>query len=95
MMGLDGMVRGGWTFTIAIGSMLMTSTLDGMSPIRTAALTITIGQTLDTMDISWAVGMVQVPRLHLPGDLTPGCMRLSPVVSVTLSAQLCLTLRST
>ena len=90
-----GLVKGGWVFTMAIASMVMAITINEMNPIRIAAWTITIRHLLDTMVTNRAVGVVQVTRTVLPKDLTPGFTRLSPVVSVTQSDQLHLTLRST
>ena len=93
--GMAGLVIGRQVFTMAIGSMLMAITINEMILIRIATWTIAIRQLLDTMVINGAVWIVQVTRTVLPKDFTPGFMRLSPVVSVTQSAQLCLTLRNT
>ena len=80
---------------MAIGGMPMAITTNRLSPIRTATQTITMGQLFDIIVTTRAVWLVQVQSIILPRGLMPGSMRLSPVVSVTQRAQLCLTLRHT
>ena len=87
MMGRKEMV-GRWVPTMTIGSTLLTTVIEGRSPIRT----MTIGHPSDIMATNREIKMATktIPQ----GALTPGSLKLSLVASVIQSAWPCLTLRS-
>ena len=74
---------------MVIGGTLLTTIIEGRSPIRTIA----IGHPSDIMATNGEIKMVTktIPQ----GGLMPGSMKLSLVVSEIQNAQACLTLSST
>ena len=55
---MEGMVIGGWAYTIATGNMVMAMAIGRIMTRRTTALPITIRPVSNRMDIIRTVGMV-------------------------------------
>ena len=92
MMAGTGMVSDRQVPTVVLGSSAMTTTTKGRGHNRTAIQTNTIKHPLGTMATNEAVGLVIEETSQ--EDITPGSMKLGPVVNVTQNAQSCQTSRS-